>query len=158
MPRIATVVNTRKSIAPERVAAYITALGDAGFDYSEGVRGGEDPIRALAGVTGSTLGQIAAFEGASKLLSRSKPGLARAAIPVVAGFAGAIPGGYLADRLDEFIRPNQNASDQTFNNYGSLGINDVSNSGVADNNYIWVNAVPPSSRNYAFSNSNSVYY
>ena len=84
---------------PGVVMPAATVLTDSYLDYGEGIRSGEDAVRAAAGVAGSAGGYTAAYALAQKKLPRMA-GL----VPVVAGFGGAMLGGWMGDRADSLVR------------------------------------------------------
>lgn len=84
---------------PGVVMPAATIATDAVFDYGEGLRSGEDPLRAAAGVAGSAGGYAAAYALAHRRMPRMA-GL----VPVVAGFGGSMLGGWMGDRADSVAR------------------------------------------------------
>ena len=101
-------------VSPEHIVMGASLLGDAVYDYYEGVRTAEDPIRSAAGVIGSTAAYGGGAALANRWLNSSNP-LAKkikgrmggwsALVPLAAGYAASFPGGWAADRVDEFVRP-----------------------------------------------------
>lgn len=86
-------------LSPGVVVPAATVATDSVLDYGEGLRSGEDALRAAAGVAGGAGGYTAAYAMANRKLPRMA-GL----VPVLAGFGGALVGGWMGDRADSVAR------------------------------------------------------